>query len=120
MHEKPNGSERRFWRRFFLNLDKGDNTCRVRDDQGNSGRVRVVNISLGGALLRLADDAPDGSGSLEGFREMQELSFEDCEVGKWGRHLCEAGGYVRWVVGERECGCQFFSPLGASPAGYKK
>jgi hypothetical protein len=113
-------SDRRFWRRFFLSLNTNENVCRVLDDQGRIGRVRVVDISLGGARLKLAPEAGEREAALERFKELQELSFQDCEIEKWGRHLCGASGYVRWVSEDLECGCQFYSPLGASGTKSKK
>lgn len=116
MAGQPDNSDRRSWRRFFLHLGNGANTCRVRDDKGRMALVRVVNISIGGAQLQLAQDAANQTGEALRFKKQQELSFEDCDVGKWGRHLCGASGFVRWVAEDRECGCQFFEPLGAAEA----
>jgi len=107
MSGETKAADRRSWKRFFLSLSDGTNTCRVRDDRGQAAWVRVLNISVGGAQLRLVEGEP-----LR-FEESQELSFEECDVDKWGRHLCGAGGFVRWVTGDGECGCQFFEPLGA-------
>ena len=117
MIDNEKSAERRFWKRFFLSLESGENTCRVQDETGSTGRVRIVNISLGGAQLELAPDKRDREAVIERFSEMQELSFADCEVEKWGRHLCGASGFVRWVAEDRQCGCQFFSPLGAGKGG---
>jgi hypothetical protein len=117
LSKNEKGAERRFWKRFFLSLESGDNICRVKDESGRSGKVRIVNISLGGAQLKLAPDNTDSEKAIERFRELQELFFADCEVEKWGRHLCGASGFVRWVGEDRECGCQFFAPLGAGKGG---
>jgi hypothetical protein len=107
--------ERRNFRRFFLRLADGENVCRVRDEYGRDARVRVKDISLGGARLEMLDGEAGGNGNgrLNRFSTEMELTFHECRVQDWGRHLSRARAYVRWVADERECGCQFYAPLGA-------
>ncbi len=108
---KYTGKERRRWKRFFITIKDCLCHCFAYDEQGREMRIRVVDISLGGARIEILDAMAEDGGPDFVVQQDSVLRFTACALESWGQYMEGVAGSVCWTDGNK-ARVLFENPLG--------